>query len=373
MKTHHPTTQRPSGMRRADRAAPHAAAYEAEAAAPSAAQSSLETLRDPAAPAPVRAASAVGMQSVLGNAAVARELARQEAVAPLAAQVDADDLAEFDLLKHKITDGSAAEYVRHRDQVFGGAAAYRVYAAVADAELNESKKLHRRIELAKTPDAQRIFYRWVRKAYENAGVTDVPALILRGSTDELKEALAAVKEGYGKDFKSGGFNPRPKKSPQYRYRLGTISEHALGTAVDIEAAHNPILSLTDWKFVENIAGKVVDRRLARWKTEPEALWTDVNELNTLFVTNIAQEIERVANEQKNVADSDNSVKKSKQPRRRAKQPIDIVFGKNRGLKKWATGFFTLEWSLVEQLHAQGFRWGLTFSTSIDLHHFELSD
>ena len=41
------------------------------------------------------------------------------------------------------------------------------------------------------------------------------------------------------------------------------------------------------------------------------------------------------------------------------------------LKRFATGFFTLEGALVLALQKNGFLWGATFSNQVDLMHFEV--
>jgi hypothetical protein len=233
--------------------------------------------------------------------------------------------------------------------------------------LDGTKGLRRLIELE--GEAQTVFYRWVRKAYLKKGITDVPGLIKRGMSPELADAMKKVRDAYGGAFAAGGFNPRPMKSAAYRYRLGTVSEHGLGNAVDVESKKNPILSAADWVFVEKLAGKTVDRGLKRWQDSPKDLWSDVAELNLLFVANLAVEIAKVAAAQA-AATSEATPKKRKKPKR-PPEPVDVVLGRrHRALKAWAGGFFTLEWALVEQFHKGGFRWGATFS-DVDLHHFEL--
>lgn len=153
-------------------------------------------------------------------------------VKPAVEAVGEEDRAEFDLLKRKIEDPDAAAYVKHRTELFGSTEQYEKFAVESDAELDGTKGLRKLIELE--GDAQTVFYRWVRKAYQNAGAADVPGLIKRGKSPELNAALGMVKAGYGKPFSLGGFNPRPMKSARYKYRLGTISEHALGKAADVD-------------------------------------------------------------------------------------------------------------------------------------------
>lgn len=288
-----------------------------------------------------------------------------------------EDKKEFDLLKGKIQDKDAAAYVAHRTKVFESPEVYQKFAAESDKELDETKGLRKRIEFVKEKDKQTLFYRWVRKAYKDAGVDDVPKLIAQGMSAEVKSALAEVRKAYGESFKAGGFNPRPMKDARYRYRLGTLSEHARGNAVDVEDKTNPILSLKDWAFIEKLAGKTVDRSASRWKDDmkAEALWKDIQELNRLFVESVASEIERVTKEQASARPPAAGVKpkgkKSAKPKK-PPAPIDVVLKGHPGLKPWINGFFTLDWELVKQLRANGFLWGATFSNAVDLHHFELS-
>lgn len=284
--------------------------------------------------------------------------------------VSKDDEAEFNLLKGKITDTSAAQYVQHRTAFFGSTAAYKALSVESDCELNATKRLRRLIELKEKPEAQTIFYRWVRKAYMDNGVEDVPGLIRRRESEELRQALAKVEVSYTKGFTRGGFNPRPKKDSNYRYRLGTISEHGEGDAVDIEAKKNPILSIKDWKFIEKLTGKTVDRSSSRWKKNPKALWQDMKDLNNLFVTKVASEIKRVQDAQK-IAKPPEADAKLKDKEKHRPEPIDVVLSGHVKLKESVNGFFTIEWDLVEQLHIHGFRWGATFSNAVDLHHFEV--
>lgn len=287
----------------------------------------------------------------------------------VASTITEADKQEFALLEHKIADDNVVEYVQHRAEVFGSTEAYLYYAVAADQELDGTKGLRALIELRHDPAAQTILYRWLRKTYQDkAGISDVPALIKQGQSKELKEAIKKVKTAYGKTFRSGGFNPRPKKNAQYRFRLGTVSEHGLGKAVDIEAGKNPILSKKDWSFIEQLAGKQVDRHVDRWWKTPEALWKDINELNQLFVAKVFSEVTRIEGER-------TAVNTSSQPKagkgKKLLEPLDEVFAKHKPLKKWKAGFFTLEWTLVKGLHEQGMRWGATFGNAVDLHHFEL--
>ena len=280
-----------------------------------------------------------------------------------------DEKTEFALLKGKITDVTAEAYGEHRRKFFGTDKAYQEFAAESDLEL-DTDRLRRFIEFNKKgqEEAQKIFYRWVRKAYINDGVTDVPAQIRRGMSDDLKAALDLVKATYQGTFKSGGFNPRPKKDAHYRYRLGTISEHGTGNAIDIEDQDNPILSKDDWNFIKTLTGKTVDQSATKWKSDPKSVWKGIKDINDEFVKKVASEVKLIEDERAK-APATASAAKVKLP-----EPIDVVLKGHLGLKKWKDGFFTLDWELVEALSEHDFLWGATFYPgSVDLHHFELAD
>ena len=291
---------------------------------------------------------------------------------------------EFKLLKGKITDTTEKEYVAHVVLFFGSTDDYLSYAIESDQELDATKGLRKRIELS--GDAQTVFYRWVRKAYQNSKVEDVPGRIMRGMSDDLAEKLKQVKATYKGSFSSGGFNPRPMKDAKYRYRLGTISEHGLGTAVDIEDHTNPILSLAEWKFIETLSGRTVVRTRAQWDKNPEALWQAITDLNDAFAKAVAVKVKAIEDERtafkKKLEDEakkptpeqwylDYVKEKAKAPLKTEPEPIKIVLKGQEGLSKWKDGFFTLDKELVKLMHDNGFLWGATFSNTVDLHHFEI--
>src|SRR6266511_1190320 len=216
---------------------------------------------------------------------------------------EADD-AEFNLFEGKIEDRNVAEYVKHRTEFFGSTAAYHTYAAISDEEHKEARYRENQIEFRS--EAEKVFYRWVRKAYENIGVEDVPNMIRSGQSDELWQELAKVRTAYGRGFHAGGFNPRPKKKKN-KYRLGTISEHATGMAVDIEDKKNPQLVLSQWEFIEKLAGKKVDLSLARWWEKPQDMWQDVKDLNDKFVAKVQAEVARIQKASEAPKDTDDAL------------------------------------------------------------------
>ena len=278
--------------------------------------------------------------------------------------------SEFKRLKGKISDTTVQEYVARRTAIFGSTALYEQFAAESDKELADNPGLRKLIEMGGKSETdqhrQTVFYRWVRKAYLNSGAKDVPSLIKTGKSERLKKALTEVQAAYGGTFKVGGFNPRPQKNAKYQYILGTISDHALGLAIDIEDRSNPILSAEEWKFLEDLTDKKVSRTATRWKTSPEALWQDIQDVNDLFVAKL-QKITKAHQEQEAAKSKEPKSETTEKP---VKDPIDTLLAKVPKLKNFKNGFFTLKWALVTELHSHGFKWGAIFR-SVDLHHFEL--
>lgn len=167
--------------------------------------------------------------------------------------------SEFELLKGKISDTNISEYVARRTVIFGSTSLYDEFAKESDKELADNPVLRKLIQMGgkseKEQSRQTVFYRWVREAYLSSGAKDVPSLIKTGKSERLKKALTEVQAAHSGTFKVGGFNPRPQKNAKYQYILGTISDHALGLAIDIEDRSNPILSADEWKFLEDFTNK----------------------------------------------------------------------------------------------------------------------
>ena len=244
--------------------------------------------------------------------------------------------SEFKRLKGKISDTTVQEYVTRRTKIFGSTALYEQFATESDKELADNPGLRKLIEMGgkseKDQYRQTVFYRWVRKAYLDSGAKDVPSLIKTGKSERLKKALTEVQAAYGGTFKVGGFNPRPQKNAKYQYILGTISDHALGLAIDIEDRSNPILSAEEWNFLEDLTDKKVSRTAVRWKTSPKALWQDIQDVNDLFVAKL-QKITKAHQEQeaaksnkeaaaKKVAETTEAVKKATEAKDKATTDAD---------------------------------------------------
>lgn len=288
--------------------------------------------------------------------------------------------------KYKVED-----YVRYRNAYFGSAEEYQRYLAKSREELDADKEVLRKyLEPSKkvrnlVPEwkkSQNVFYAWVRKAYEKklGDKVDVPKLIKSMMSESLKTALAKVKVDYGKEFQYGGFNPRPMKLEGYR--LGTISEHAVGNALDIESSANAHIKMDIWDHILAFTSKSLDHstRKAKWKSAPKELYESIKSLNDEFVARFAGAVQKVKDDAKKLASASGATAQQKvESAKRLKDPLKAAMADNGHLEgigrsfleDWGrTGFFNLPWDLVKELHEEGFLWGATFNDP-DLHHFEL--
>jgi hypothetical protein len=266
-------------------------------------------------------------------------------------------------------------YLTDRTRYFGPSASYLPYKQLARAEINGEKPLIKHLEpnmgLRKEgsnwQEAQVVFYTWTRKAYENAlsaqGRADanIPDLIRAGQTEKLKTALAAVRHDYSGKFAAGGFNARPMKLSG-KYRLGTLSDHALGTAVDVNHTQNAQLTRKQWEVVVAFTGDTTVQseatRKSLWKNSPEELVTALQTISDSFVS-LLQEAVAASKE----SEDKKALAKAIQDDEHLRKQPELATA-------WRNGFFNLPWALVKEFHEEGFRWGATF-TSPDFHHFEL--
>jgi hypothetical protein len=265
----------------------------------------------------------------------------------------------------------AKEYLRDRDALFGSKAKFDEELALCRRELNDRNEVLRasfdppkKKRKGAWKQAQDVYYAWVRKKYEEAvpAGTDIAALIRAGMSEKLRAALKQVRSDYGKKFAAGGFNPRPIKTTEGQ-RLGTLSDHALGLAVDIEDEKNAQIEATDWVALCKIAGVSMskDVRASTWKAAPKTLYDHVKQVNDTYVSKMGKALGEQA-------------KKGTEE----KQRVDAVRKEDKELgtlsakfmNRWPGAFFTLEWELVKELHEEGLVWGATFGR-VDLHHFEL--
>lgn len=307
--------------------------------------------------------------------------------------------------KAKLVDDVDA-YVKDRDAFFGSATEYKKYKETAVGELEADKgKLRNLIEpnlaarkgMKNWKDAQNIFYAWVRRSYEQhpdvPKGSDIAKIIKSHSSESLKKALDQVRVDYGKPFQAGGFNPRPMKLAG-KYRLGTLSEHAIGNAIDIDAEKNAQITAAMWGHILKFTGKSLDHaaRKSKWKADPKGLYDSMVGVNDEFVKKLNESVQKAEKAAKDAAEkaakeAAEKAAAAKAPPGAAKpeakpaapaDPLDTAIAASEDLKKidrkflvtWRNGFLSLEWALVKELQEEGFTWGATF-TDPDLHHFEL--
>jgi hypothetical protein len=285
-------------------------------------------------------------------------------------------------------------YLKHRDANFGSSAAYRTFKQAALDELEADKgKLRNGLEPPKEvrqrratiwKDAQTAFYAWVRKGYKEqlGDDADVPKLVNSGQSDKLREALRKVRVSSGEKFQTGGFNPRPTKLAG-KYRLGTLSDHALGTAVDVEDDSNAQIEAGTWQAILTLTGKALNHssRKSKWKHAPKELFDAVVDVNATFVSKVAEAVadaEKAAEEAEAKAPAPKAGAAPPKAAATKVDPLDSAIAKDAHLRavgkkflnKWKDGFFSLDWALVKAFSDEGFTWGATFPNP-DLHHFEL--
>jgi hypothetical protein len=263
-----------------------------------------------------------------------------------------------------------ASYLTDRNAFFGSASTYATYLADSKARLDANGAALRgqvdppRNQRVKKqwPDAQDVFFAWVYRAYEQkfgAGV-DVMKFIKAQLSPSLAAKLKQAEADYGQKIKWGGFNPRPMKSEGYR--LGTLSDHSYGNAIDIDAKGNKQVQSAQWQQICQYTGIPCDEatRKLKWKTDPKGLHDTIAKLNDDFVKKVAADIATVMQANPTFSDT---------------QAVAAVANANPPLEAktilaYRRGFFRMPWSLVKELHDEGLLWGATFTTP-DLHHFQM--
>jgi len=272
----------------------------------------------------------------------------------------------------------SAQYLTDRNAFFGGPLDYADYLASCREELDaEGAKLRNQVEpplLTKKhlanhhsggriePDwreAQDVFYAWVRRAYElkNGQDSSLAYAIRQGKSERLSAALQRVRVTTNLQFQAGGYNARPMKKGGYR--LGTLSEHATGSAIDIDASRNA--QIEHWDKIEGFTGMRLSKetRLSLWKTAPQQLHTSIVQINNSFVSKLQA---AVSGHEANGGDALKTA---------VEGDANLKALGLEWVRKWRNGFFALPWSLVDALYKEGFTWGATFTTP-DLHHFEFT-
>lgn len=292
-------------------------------------------------------------------------------------------------------------YIKDRKSFFGSTKDYEDYKKEAKKDLDDdNEKLRRFIDPPKSvrkkhkdwKDGQEVFYAWVKKKFEKDNGTKVAysKIIKAQKSEKLKKALAAVKKDYGKSFKAGGFNPRPQKRPGGVYLLGTISEHAVGNAIDINPTENAQISSQKWKYILAYTGKKVSTSdlKTKWKSKSSAkakeVYDAIKAVNDEWISKLDKSVKKLEEEEQKKAKAAVKLKSvgaaGKAAGKSTGKKVDyldkVIAGDNNlkkigkvWIKKWKGGFLKLEWALVKELHEEDLIWGATFSTP-DLHHFE---
>jgi len=270
---------------------------------------------------------------------------------------------------------SVALYLYDRERFFGSTQAYKDYRDIALKELEADRGLLRdklepnirqRPNLRRWKEAQICFYAWVRKAFEKrlGGDDKIVGIIRLGSSKAIKTALLQVGKDYTGTFAKEESNPRPIKV-NGGYKLGTLSDHALGDAVDIDSGKNAQITPNQWTGIEAYTSKTLTKatRESQWKMNPQALHATFVEINAEFVRLLGLDIEAQA--AAGVARDDKTMAAAL-----VKANANLAKIGEDFLKKWKNGFFAMPWALLKEFHEEKLLWGAVFAT-IDLHHFEV--
>ena len=222
------------------------------------------------------------------------------------------------------------DYIKYRDAFFGSREKYKEALTAAIKELDHKPKrgptLRFYIEPPKAirkkhkkdwQKAQNVFYTWVRKAFhkEHGEKKDYPTVIRTGKSEDLQKKLDKVTSDYKKKFRAGGFNPRPMKvkiGGRYHYRFGTISDHGVGQAIDIEARTNPQISAAVWSRLETYTGKKMTaaQRKAAWKKEPKKLYDHIKGVSDEFVKKVHKAVDDMVDDAQKKVDGAKKATKS---------------------------------------------------------------
>jgi hypothetical protein len=93
-----------------------------------------------------------------------------------------------------------------------------------------------------------------------------------------ENALKLVRSVYGQNFPQQADLVARTIELGGSYKLGTLSDHALGRAVEIGPDDNAQIGESDWKDILTLTGKSLDQatRTAQRITTPQALHTAIN-------------------------------------------------------------------------------------------------
>lgn len=293
--------------------------------------------------------------------------------------------------------GTADAYIDRVQTTFGSLQAYLDWAPRSDALLEQptpsGQPLRTRIEWyrANQRGEQRVFFRWVSWAYHTKqGLSEdaIVKLIVKGFDDKMLGALAGAEHATGHAIERQGPNPRPQKDAKLRYQLGTLSEHATGRAVDLDPAHNPILSRVTWDAIARATQLTAKLGKDHWRAHPEAFFDAIEAINSRWSTMVTERVHerRLHRAYPGLSPGELAPPTGVVPRLEISRPalLDEVTVVEQLLGPQAAGsavtlaslpryrFMNHTRDLVLALHAQGLRWGATFyPQNVDLHHFEL--
>ncbi len=190
--------------------------------------------------------------------------------------------------------GTPDEYVRRVKTTWGSLQSYLMWRNDSDALLDKplpSGGTVRRI-INEHGETQRVFFYWVSWEYHRRGLDDaaIVALFEAQIVGQMREAIAAAEAKLGATIPVQGFCPRPQRD-DHGYVMGTLSEHGLGHAVDIEPSKNPIVGAATWHAIEARVGRKVDRSRRRWEQHPDQLYDDLVAFSLAWAAIVVDEIE----------------------------------------------------------------------------------
>jgi hypothetical protein len=275
-------------------------------------------------------------------------------------------------------------YIAFRNSIFGSSVKYWEFALQSDEELAENTFIAGKLpdKIGKIPDSQKkegieevhyFLYRWYRKAMidkHNDPNLDVPSIVSTGATASLRQKLSAL-QGQGLRDLRAVLVARPAKITG-RFRLGSLSNHGEGLAVDYKSGENAHLTEKQYANIQNFVNPnrkpplnaaAVKGLQANWKTMRDnnlkGLWQKFHDLNRDFVAQVNTELTAAEN-----AAGPGAGKRSAARANRLSQ-----IQRSLGLKReYMTGFFRMTWNDLKAITDEGFTWGVTF---LDLHHFDL--
>ncbi len=308
---------------------------------------------------------------------------------------------DYALVKPLINDiASVDEYVARVKKTWGSCATYNGWRRDAEALL--AKPLPSGGTVGRMIDgeheSERVFFYWVAWEYCQRGFTDAQIIALFDAqiVPELRSAIAGAEARLGAKIPVQGFCPRPQRNGK-GYVMGTLSEHGLGRAVDIEPDKNPIIDAEVWPRMEALLGMHVDRSRRRWNEEPDVLYDDLVAFSELWAASVLALIESKQNAPARAANFarqhpgtladygsvgapapkghsllDSAPYSTEKPAATLAGMLGVKVAQAEAMLK-LPGLKLLNHprQRVLALREQGLVWGATFP-NVDLHHFELA-